>query len=144
MSYAKIRILYMEDIQGILDIWLEFIRKNWGEDCMGARSREKALQLIREGFEPDLVIFDRGILLYENEQVDDRSAGDRLYYDLVEYFDRGDGRKQIPVAVISGDDLEDVEPYCSHPPLGFFGKPVGAEALRRAVDLYQEWLREVQ
>src|SRR5262245_10550810 len=79
MTDRRVKILYMEDIKDILEVWLDFIRKNWGAECEGARSREKALKLINEdGFKPDLVIFDRGILLYDNEQVDDKKAGDRL------------------------------------------------------------------
>jgi CheY-like chemotaxis protein len=134
MSERKLKILYVEDKLYFLEEWLKFIRKTWGEECKGARSREKALQLIAEGFRPDLVILDRGILFHEGEEVDDQEAGDSLYYDLV---DRG-----IPVVVISGNDLEDVEPYCSHPPLRSFSKPVTEEALRLAVDRYFEWLEE--
>jgi hypothetical protein len=44
--------------------------------------------------------------------------------------------------VFSGDELEYEEPYFSNPPLGFFGKPVGEESLRHAVDRYREWLKE--
>lgn len=132
MRDRKVKILYLEDIQDILDPWLAFIRKIWGEECQGARSREKALQLIENGFCPDLVIFDRGILFYEDEQLDDKEAGDSLYYDLVD--------REIPVVVISGDDLEGVEPYRSHKPLGFLSKPVDEKSLRLAVERYFEWL----
>ncbi len=133
-SNRKLKILYLEDIPEILETWLAFMRKAWGKECKGARSRERALQLIDAGFRPDLVIFDRGILFHEDEELDDKEAGDSLYYDLV---DRG-----IPIVVISGDDLEGVEPYCSHPPLRFISKPVDEKSLRLAVDRYFEWLRE--
>jgi hypothetical protein len=65
-SERKVKILYLEDIEDILKTWLLFIRKTWGEECEGARSREKALQLIEGGFRPDLVIFDRGILFHDD------------------------------------------------------------------------------
>jgi hypothetical protein len=134
MSDRKLKILYLEDIPGTLEKWLAFIRKTWGEECKGARSRERVLLLIADGFRPDLVIFDRGILFHEGEEVDDKEAGDSLYYDLVD--------RDIPVVVMSGHDLEDVEPYCSYPPLCFISKPVTEEALRLAVDRYFEWLEE--
>lgn len=134
MSDRKLKILYLEDIPDTLETWLAFIRKTWGGECKGVRSREKALQLIADGFRPDLVIFDRGILFYEGEEVDDKEAGDSLYYDLVD--------RNIPVVVISGADLEDVEPYCSYPPLRFISKPVTEKSLRLAVDRYFEWLEE--
>jgi CheY-like chemotaxis protein len=134
MSDRKLKILYLEDIPEILETWLAFIRKTWGEECKGARSREKALQLIEDGFRPDLVIFDRGILFHEGEELDDKEAGDSLYYDFVD--------RDIRVVVISGDDLEEVEPYCSYPPLRFISKPVDEKSLRLAVARYFEWLEE--
>lgn len=136
MSEKKLKILYLEDIVEILEPWLAFIRKTWAEECHGVRSREKALDLLEDGFCPDLVIFDRGILYYEDDQLDDKEAGDRLYYELVD--------RDIPVVVASGDDLEGVEPYRSHPPLKFIGKPVDENALRSAVERYFEWLKEAR
>lgn len=129
MSKQKIKILYLEDILDIHEKWLVFIRETWGEDCRGSRSRARAIQLIEEGFQPDLVIFDRSILYYEDDEVDNEEAGDSLYYYLV--------KRKICTVIFSGyADLEYMEPYASHPPLGFFAKPFDEIALRRAVDLY--------
>jgi hypothetical protein len=129
MSKEKIRILYLEDIAEIHEKWLVFIRKAWGEDCCGSRSREKAIQIIEEGFKPDLVIFDRGILYYEDDERENDEAGDSLYYYLL--------KRGISTVIFSGyTDLEYLEPYASNPPLGFFTKPVDEVALRSAVDLY--------
>jgi hypothetical protein len=66
--------------------------------------------------------------------LDDKEAGDSLYYDLLD--------RKIPVVVMSGDDLEDVEPYCSYPPLRFVSKPVDEKSLRLAVERYFVWLEE--
>lgn len=136
MSEKKLKILYLEDIVEILEPWLAFIRKTWAEECHGVRSREKALDLLEDGFRPDLVIFDRGILYYDDDELDDKEAGDRLYYELVD--------REIPVVVASGDDLEGVEPYRSHPPLKFIGKPVDENELRSAMKFYFEWLKEAR
>jgi len=137
MSETKLKILYLEDIVEILEPWLGFIQKTWAVECHGVRSRERALYLLENGFRPDLVIFDRGILYYEDDQFDDKEAGDRLYYDLV--VDR-----EIPVIVASGNDLEGVEPYRSHPPLKFIGKPLDERSIRSAVECYFEWLKEAR
>jgi hypothetical protein len=128
MPEETLKILYLEDIPQVLDVWLKFLRDNWGEQCIGVRSREKAIQLIDDGFKPDLVIFDRGILYHEDDEVDNPGAGDSLYYYL--------WKRKICVAVFSGSDLEYQEPYASQPPLGFFKKPVHAEVLRSVIDLF--------
>lgn len=130
MNEQRIKILYLEDVPEVLETWLSFLQKTWGADCRGARSRERAIQLIEEGFQPDLVIFDRGILRYEDDEVDSKKAGDALYYYLC--------KRNIRTVVFSGDsDLEYIEPYLSNRPLGFFSKP-DADSLRRAVELYKD------
>ena len=40
--------------------------------------------------------------------------------------------------VFSGfSGLEFIEPYASHPPLAFFGKPLNEDALRQAIEVYR-------
>lgn len=129
MDKEKIRILYLEDIVETYEKWLVFIRETWGADCCGSRSRERAIQLIEEGFLPELVIFDRGILYFEDDERENDEAGDSLYYYLL--------KRGIPIVIFSGyGELQYLEPYASSPPLGFFSKPVDETALRHAVDLY--------
>lgn len=131
MSERKIaiKILYVEDDPALFVPWFKFICETWGEGCRGSRSREKAIELIEEqGFLPDLVIFDRGILFYEDDEVDSKKAGDSLYYYL--------HKRGVPIAVFSGDDLGSVEPYSSHKPLKLFPKPFDRSHLFEAVDLY--------
>lgn len=131
MSEKSIKILYVEDDPDLFEPWFRFIRETWGDDCRGVRSREGALKLIeRNGFKPDLVIFDRRILFYEGETVESEKAGDSLYRYLYKVS------RDIRIVVFSGDDLEHVEPYASHKPLHFFPKPFDQADLRRAVDLY--------
>lgn len=130
MRDEPLRILYLEDKPEVSEEWLPFIRRTWGEECCGARSREMAIRLIEDGFVPDLVIFDRSILFFEGDEIDSERAGDQLYFFLC--------KRKIPTAVFTGhNDLEFVEPYASHPPLGYFAKPFREDALRAAVDLYR-------
>jgi len=132
-----ILILYLEDYADILDTWLKFIKECWSPESLGCRSREKALELLDEweeaGVKPDLVIFDRSILDYEDDDLEDREAGNELYLHLA--------MLEIPVAVFSSDHdvLAHEEPFYSHPPqLGFHHKEAMADDLKAAVSRYKQ------
>lgn len=129
-------ILYVEDRIDTMEYWRDHIRKHWSEKSEGVRSLEKALELIQdENFDIDLAIHDRGILRHETDDVDDDDAGDALYYELIE--------AQIPVAVVSGSDLENVEPYRSMgPDLKFFSKPINEEIIEQIVDNFYKLTSE--
>lgn len=128
----NIVVFYTEDVRDVFVYWMKFIHETWSERSQGARSLEKALDLLEdESFSPDVAIFDRGILRHEADTVDDGLAGDQLYYELCEL--------EIPVAVLSGHSLDRTEPYRSTPPqLGFFTKPTVEESLRQAVETFKQ------
>jgi len=118
---SDLRILYLEDYSEMLEIWLKFIRDKWGEQSRGARSREKAMEIIEEweaqGAQPDFVILDRSILEFEADEFENKEAGNALYQHLK--------MLEIPVAVFSSgcDELRNEEPFFSDPPeLGYYPK----------------------
>lgn len=131
-SDKDIVIFYTEDVEEVFKYWLKFIRDTWSSKSRGARSLEKALEILEsDSFVPDVAIFDRGILRHEDDTVDDQLAGDQLYYELCEM--------KIPIAVLSGHPLERRKPYSSKPPqLGFYSKPTTEKSLRQAVEAFKQ------
>lgn len=131
-SDKDIVVFYTEDVEETFKYWMKFIRDTWSSKSQGARSLEKALEILEgDSFKPDMAIFDRGILRHGDDAVDDELAGDQLYYELLEIG--------IPVAVLSGHPLERTKPYSSKPPqLGFYTKPTTEKSLRQAVDAFKQ------
>ena len=137
MNDKDILILYTEDYELLLNTWLEEIRSVWNPESQGARSWERSLEILEkwegQGRKPDLVIFDRGILEYEDDTEEDDDVGNDLYRHLISL--------DLPIAVFSSNQarLKNEEPYCSDPPaLGFYEKTHMERDLRIAVEKFKK------
>ena len=143
MKDKDILILYLEDYQYVLDTGVHLMRKFWSQECIGARSRERGLEILdewqAEGKQPNLAVLDRGILEYEDDDMEDAEAGNDLYLDLV--------TRGIPVAVFSSDhdNLHHEEPFFSHPPsLGIYSKDPMEYNLKEVVENYKQLQKEAE
>jgi two-component SAPR family response regulator len=122
---AEVNILLVDDDADTVEVLLEYIRKRFGRESQGVRSRERAVYLIdKEDYRPDLVIHDCKPLNYESDVIDSEKAGNELYAFFID--------EDLSVAVLSGaswDEMSYKEPYRSDPPLIWLEKPLKRETL---------------
>ncbi len=130
----EILILYIEDREDLLRDTLAHIQSRYSPECVGVKSREEAVRLLKRGeLEPHLALLDCKPFNLENDERDSLSAGDQLYALFV--------RKGIPVILLTGQEKDQIltrKAYQSHRPLAFLSKPVAERELDLAIEKYRQ------
>lgn len=130
----EILILYIEDREDLLRDTLAHIRSRYSPECVGVKSRQEAVRLLKRGeIKPHLALLDCQPLNMASDERASMEAGDLLYAQFA--------REGIPVVLLTGLEEDQVlarSAYQSQRPLAFLSKPFTERDLDLAIEKYRQ------